>query len=158
MIFIKRIRRFSLILPAALALIAAGIGIFLFGSPMGPEALPHGAGSIEIFDIGKGEVVKRVESGRPARREAEKLIGRVSGLYQKFKPFPEKGIIVRIPLEPALKVKNEHVTGSGIDFADTLYLVFPEEGGQYLMVLDDRQRPWFYIFKGDAGIFAKYKR
>lgn len=156
MFFIKEVRLLSLVLAGAMVL-TAGAGIFFFGGHRTMAVPARDAGTVEIFDMGKGEVVKRLQSGRAVRRQAERLIGNISGLYRIFKPFPEKGIIIRIPLDPALEIRNKNVTGNGIHSADTLYLIFPDGGGQYLMLLDDGQRPWFYVYKGDAGVFSKYK-
>lgn len=108
------------------------------------------SGCIEIFDIGRGEVVRQVEPDRKTRREAETLLKNITGFYLKFKPLPDKGRIVRIPFEPVYKLKNKWLNDCGITEVDTLYVLFPEEGAPYLLVLDGKKRPFFFNIKGDT--------
>lgn len=144
MVIIKTSKNFLKTVLLSVLAISIGVGIFSFFRHLDISAPSQGSGSIEIFDIGKGEVIKQAESDLKTRREAEKLLKRITGLYLKFKPLPDKGLVIRIPLEPPSRIKNKWLNDCGIVNVDALFVLFPEEGAPYLLVLDDKQRPWFF--------------
>lgn len=106
---------------------------------------------IEIFDITEGKVIAEYAPNSNIRNEAISFLDKVSGLYVKAKPIPEKGQIIRIPFDPAVKVKNKWITDSGITIANELYVLFPDPGKPFLLILDERERPWFFNFDADTS-------
>lgn len=107
--------------------------------------------NIEIFDIGKGAVIKKVNSTPRIRSEAEKYLKEITGMYVRIKAFPDKGYIIRIPLEPSVMVQNQWLN----QIVKEVFVIFPEEGAPYLLVLDEKERPLFYTFKGNTDELLK---
>ncbi|WP_010248878.1 hypothetical protein [Acetivibrio cellulolyticus] len=110
---------------------------------------------IEIFDITKGEVIKKVHSTRVIQNEAISYLNGISSMYIKVKAFPEKGYIVRIPITPSVQVKNHWLNDYNINSVDEVFILLPEQGNTYLLVLDNKLRPYFYNFIGNVDVLLK---
>jgi len=98
---------------------------------------------IEIFDIAKGEVIKKLESNESIQKEASSLLYSISGMVVKVKAFPEKGRIIKIPLKTPVSVENQYLDS----IVDEIFLIIPEQGRPYLMILDYKGRPEFFNFE-----------
>ena len=156
MVIIKISKGFLNFALLSILAVSIGAGVFLFCRHFYVPTPVHGTSCIEIFDIGRGEVIKQVEPDRETRREAEMLLKNIKGLYLKFKPLPDKGCIVRIPLEPASRIKNKWLNDCGIAYVDALYVLLPEEDAPYLLVLDGKQRPFFFNTEGDIRRLQRF--
>lgn len=99
---------------------------------------------IEIFDIGKGSIVKIVKVNDIAINEAKKCLSGITGIYVKVNAFPEKGYIVKVPFEPKIKIKNQWLNENSINSVDKIFIIFPDDGKPYLLVLDGKERPFFF--------------
>jgi uncharacterized ubiquitin-like protein YukD len=110
---------------------------------------------IEIFDVDKGKVIKVIQVNETTLNEAKSYIQRITGMYQKINALPNKGYIIKIPFEPYLVVKNQYLNDYNIDSIDKLFIIFPEGSSPYLLVLDDRERPYAYNFNGDTSVLLK---
>jgi len=110
---------------------------------------------IEIFDISKGEVIKKVQPNTSIQKAAISYLDGVSGIYVKVNAFPDKGYIIRIPLNPTAKVQTHWFNDYNIDSIDEVFILFPEQGDPFLLVLDKKSRPFFYTFKGDVDLLLK---
>lgn len=106
--------------------------------------------NVEIFDIGKGNVIMEVQVNTIALTEAKKYIQRITGTYVKVKALPDKGYIIKIPFKPTLTVKNQLLNDYNINSIDKIFIIFPQEDAPYLLVLDGCERPYFYYFEGDT--------
>lgn len=115
----------------------------------------HGYKSIEIFDINKGEVIQKVESNPSVRKEVEGYLKGITGMYIKVKAFPDKGYIIRVPLEPSVNVQSQWLNDYGINSVDEVFILFPEQGKPYLLVLDEKKRPLFYNFEGNTDVLLE---
>jgi hypothetical protein len=156
MVVIRTGKYFSKIVLPLIILITVAAAIFCSGRYLHDRNLAAGSGSVEIFDVGKGRVVKQVGNDLQTRREAEKLLKNITGLYIRFKPLPDSGRIVRIPLAPPAGIKNKWLNDSGIADVDVLFVLLPDAGEPYLLVLDKEQRPWFFYTKGStAGLVRR---
>ena len=111
--------------------------------------------SVEIFDIVKGEVIKTVQSNAAIEREVQSYLNNITGMYVKVNAFPEKGYIIRVPLESDEKQKSHWLNDSGISSVNEVFILFPEQGEPYLLVLDEQGRPLFYNFKGSTAKLLK---
>ena len=107
--------------------------------------------AVEIFDIDKGEVIKRVELNSDVQREAEKFLKGITGMYVKVKAFPDKGYIIKIPLRPSVIVKSQWLN----DIVEKVFVIFPENEAPYLLVLDINDRPLFYNFEGNTDLLLE---
>lgn len=102
---------------------------------------------IEIFDIEKGEVIKKLEMNDEVRTNVEAALSKITGMYIKVKAFPDKGYIARIPLEPAVEVHNEWPNKYGIYSVNEVFIIFAEGNAPYLLILDSNYRPLFFNFE-----------
>lgn len=152
MVIIKLSKNSVNIVFLSILAIIIGTGLFFFCWNFFDSPAVQTSSRIEFFDIGRGEVIKQIEPDRKTFTQAKNLLKKITGLYLKFKPLPDKGHIIRITFEPPTKVKNRFLNDCGIDSVDALYILFPEEGAPYLLVLDKKQRPWFFYTKEDISI------
>lgn len=104
---------------------------------------------IEVFDISKGKVIMNVQSNTDSQLQAKKFLEGITGVYVKYNPIPNKGFMIRIPLEPTVIVKNQWFN----DLVDEVTIIFPGQENPYLMVFDDENRPHFLIYEGDTANF-----
>lgn len=111
--------------------------------------------NIEIFDIGKGSVSKTVPLNDIALAEAKKFLNGITGVYLKVNAIPVKGYIIKIPFAPDIKVNNQWFNEYDINPIDKMFIVFPEEGASYLLVLDKKQRPYLFNYEGNAEKLLK---
>jgi len=102
---------------------------------------------IEIFDIHKGKVIRVLEMDRNIHHKAEKILGDITGVVVKYNPIPNNGYMIRIPLEPNVKVRNQWF----VDLVDEVTIIIPDQEKAYLMVVDDENQPHFLTFKGDVA-------
>lgn len=105
---------------------------------------------IEIFDIVKGQVIKRIEPSSKVQKKAESYLGGITGMYVKAKPFPEKGYIIKIPMNPSMKANTHWLKDYGINSVNKVFIIFPAGEKPYLLVLDKQGRPLFYDFEGST--------
>jgi len=110
---------------------------------------------IEIFDISKGEVIKRVNPNTSIQKVATSYINGVSGIYVKVNAFPDKGYIIRIPLNPSVNVQTHWFNDDNINSIEEVFVLLPEQGKPFLLVLDKKSRPFFYTFDGDVDVLLK---
>jgi hypothetical protein len=102
---------------------------------------------IEIFDINQGKVINYVQTNTDIQQEVGQLLEGIKGAYIKYNPIPNKGFMIRIPLEPNIMVKNQWFD----DLVDEVTLIFPSAEDPYLMVFDDENQPYFLTFEGNTG-------
>lgn len=111
--------------------------------------------NIEIFDIGKGSVIKVIQINDFALTEASKYLQGITGMYAKVRALPDKGYIVKIPFEYNIIVKNKWLNDYNINSVDKIFIIFPQDRVPYLLVLDEKERPYFYCFNGDTNKLLK---
>lgn len=110
------------------------------------------APKIEIFHINKGKVVKELPMNENIQREVENVFGGITDIYRGFEPIPKKGHMVRIPLDPAVEVKNEGFH----DLVSEVIIIFPEYENPHLMVFNEENNmPYFWSFEGSVDILLK---
>lgn len=101
---------------------------------------------IEIFYINKGEVIKKLPMEEDIQKEVEEVFQGITDIYRGFEPIPKKGYMVRLPLEPAIQMKNEWFH----DFVSEVIMIFPEYENPHLMVFNDENNSFFFTF--DASV------
>lgn len=106
---------------------------------------------IEVFDVIKGDVIRRINSTPSLQNEAENSLKGITGMYTKVKAFPEKGYIIKVPLDPAMEVNNQWLRSKVND----VFIIFPHQESPYLMVLDSKKRPLFFNFNASVSEFQK---
>jgi len=76
-------------------------------------------------------------------------------LYAAVKAFPDNGYIIRIPVVPPIQVQNPWLNDYNIYSVDQVFILLPEQGDPYLLVLDNKLRPYFYYFNGNVEALLK---
>ncbi len=99
---------------------------------------------IEIFEIKKGKVTKRLPLNEEIQEEAENYLNEITGVFVKYNPIPGQGFMIKVPLEPNIMVKNQWIN----DLVDEVVIIFPGDEEPYLMVHDNENNMHFYTFKG----------
>jgi hypothetical protein len=128
------------------------VGAFLTVSEAGGQT----SGQVEVFDIEKGLVIGSHDNNAGFRKEAQKYLNSISGMYGNLKVFPKVGYIVKIPLEPPVKAPEKLMEAAGVEYADTIYIIFPSQGKPYLLLLDEQDRPYCFNFEADTAILQRY--
>lgn len=101
---------------------------------------------VEIFHINKGKVVAKKAMTPKIHKETEGILQGITDLYRQFDPFPDQGHMVRIPLDPAIPIKNEWAE----ELVSEAILIFPEYENPHLMIFNDENMPLFFHF--DASV------
>lgn len=114
--------------------------VFLLFAPLASLAEQK---PVEIFDIEEGRVVQERPTTNDIQKETEKMLKSISGVYKNLNPLPKKGVMVKVPLDPPIPVKNEWFN----DLVDEAVFIFSfEEKDPYLLIWDDENLPHFYTF------------
>lgn len=98
--------------------------------------------NVEVFDLTQSKVVKITPTNKVLQKEAEKSIRSITLLSKKVSPLPRKGALVRIPLDPAVSIRNEWMD----DLVDEVIIIFGEHEKPLLMVFTDENRTLFFEF------------
>lgn len=101
---------------------------------------------IEVYDIGKNEVISRTPLTADVQNEVFNYVKAVKSLYTKVMPFPEKGYVIRVPFDPPMNVKVKLLNESGIKSLDSVFIILSDKEAPILLVLDNHRRPYFYTF------------
>ncbi|MFS0861067.1 hypothetical protein [Fredinandcohnia sp. 179-A 10B2 NHS] len=103
---------------------------------------------IEIFDISKGKVVMDDQVTNELQQDVQEFLNGITGVFTQLKPIPEKGFMVKIPIDPTM-VQNKWFN----DVVDEVILIFPDYENPYLLVFDDENNPRIFTFTGDTNMF-----
>lgn len=107
---------------------------------------------VEIFDIEEGKVVQESSATPDIQKETEKILKSISGVYKNLDPLPKQGVMVKIPLDPSITLKNEWFN----DLVNEAVLIFSyEEEDPYILIWDDENHPHFYTFKAPTEKLMK---
>jgi hypothetical protein len=101
-------------------------------------------GEVEVFDVKKGEVIKKIKNTSIIQNEAEKIVEGITGYNPKVKAITESGYIIRIPMTITETVKY-----------DQLFLIITGKEKPYILVIDKNLRPFLYNFEGDIENLLK---
>lgn len=96
--------------------------------------------SIQIYDIDQEMVIKTITITPFIRKDSEKILQGVNDIYKKFNPLPDKGLLVNIPLDPAIQVKNQWIN----TLVDEMIIFYPEEEEPFILVYDDENNTYFF--------------
>lgn len=92
-----------------------------------------------------------IQSNPNVPKEVKKFLEGITGVYVKYNPIPNKGFMIRVPLEPNIVVKNQWFN----DLVDEVTIIFTDQEDPYLMVFNDENRMFFFTFKGDTANFLR---
>ncbi|WP_078381625.1 hypothetical protein [Sutcliffiella halmapala] len=107
---------------------------------------------IEVFDVTKSEVVKTIPLDENKRDTAITLVQSVESLYPKLNPTPKNGIMIKVPLDPKVRIDHELLNDPIIE----VIFIFPEEERPYMLIFNEKKdHPLFYYFSEDSSGFLK---
>ncbi|MHC0037007.1 hypothetical protein [Pseudoneobacillus sp. C159] len=106
---------------------------------------------VELFDVQKDAVIQTVPHSPTFQKAANDYLNGINRIFVKINPIPTSGYMVRIPLEPAIRVKNEWIN----ELVDEVVIVLPKNDQAYLMIFDDENTPHFFYFKGNTNTLTK---
>lgn len=107
--------------------------------------------NIVIFNIQKNEIIKTVLTSSAVQKEVENYIVEINNVVRKFNPIPEKGYMIKIPLEPSLKIENKWMNA----LIDEAVIIIPEGEDPYLLIFNDENNPYFFTFEGKIDQLLK---
>jgi len=113
-------------------------------------------GDIRIFDVQNGKVVKNMKLSKKIKKEAESYIDSISGMYPKVNAFPHKGYIIGISFRNPLSVRNPFLNDYHIEKINEVFIITTGEEKPYILVLDERGRPFFYNFDKEITRLVEY--
>ncbi|WP_313799899.1 hypothetical protein [Cytobacillus sp.] len=106
--------------------------------------------AIQLYDIDQEKVIKTITMNAMIRKDSEIILQGVNDIYKKFNPLPDKGLLVKIPLDPAIQVKNQWMNA----LVDELIIFYPEEEEPFILVYDDENNTYF--FSVDSKVIAEH--
>lgn len=104
---------------------------------------------IEVFDMGKGKVIQKIESSRQIQQQIYSLLDTIDGVYKGIRLDFKKGHIYKVPIEPVVHVENQWFSG----LVTEVYLFKPETGTPVLLLIDDENKGYYLHFKKDIQSF-----
>jgi hypothetical protein len=107
--------------------------------------------NVEVFDICQGKVINTVPTNPSFQQSAENYIKGIESIYVKVSPIPNKGYMVKIPLEPNIQIKNKWMD----DFVDEVIIVFGKDEKPFLMTFDSENNIHIFTFNGDTDSLLK---
>jgi hypothetical protein len=114
--------------------------VFIFFNLSGVNAQSNK--NIEIMDIEKNEIIKVTPIDSNIQLETEKIIKEIDGVVKAFKPIPDKGYMIKIPLEPSYQLENRWINA----LIDEVILIIPETENPFLHTFDDENNSYFFTF------------
>ncbi|WP_436374727.1 hypothetical protein [Cytobacillus sp. BC1816] len=98
--------------------------------------------NVELLDIEKNEITKTVTTNPKIQLEAEIIIKEIDNVVKKLKPIPDKGYMIKIPLEPSHRVENKWIYA----LIDEVIIIIPKNEKPYLLLFDDENKSYFFTF------------
>ena len=106
--------------------------------------------NIELLAIEKNEITT-IPTNSTIQLETEKIIKEIDTVLKKFSPIPDNGYIVKIPLNPSLRLENKWVNA----MISEVIIIIQEEEAPYLLIFDNENRPCFFTFKKEINTLLK---
>lgn len=152
-LFLYRPQKYSYILPSLLPVedsrsCSAQCQNFNAACIYPVELHSQGDKYIEIFDINRERVVKRLQTNLEIQKIVEGYLQGIDEIYGKFNPIPKKGFAVRIPLDPPVKAQSHWLE---IPVSEVI-IMCPEFETPFLMIFQDEDKLVCFKFKGDTDI------
>lgn len=117
------------------------LSLMLFHQPINEPDLDP----IEIFDIQAGEVISIMPNDDGIQREVNHFLEHLTDIEQQINPIPQKGLMIKIPVQPAHLLHNEWLYTL---IEETIIIIRPTFD-PILLVFDDQMNAYFFQFQGD---------
>lgn len=106
---------------------------------------------VEIFDPKQNKVVKIVQLNEQTQNMVTSWIMNIEGIYGKNDPATDDGYVVKIPLNPAVKVHCKTLN----TLVSEVYILIPESDPPFYMIFEDENKLVCYPFNGDIDMLSK---
>ncbi|WP_291636140.1 hypothetical protein [Clostridium sp.] len=120
--------------------------IFLHSTCVNAEVFKY----VEIFDPKQDKVVKVVQSNPQIQDMITSWITNLEGLY-KNDPATDDGYVVRIPLDPIVKVNCKSLNA----LVSEVYILIPENEPPCYLIFEDENKLLSLPFNGDLDKLSK---
>lgn len=122
--------------------------VFLIFGLFLTSAQANNLSNIEVFDVKKQQVIEIIANSEMIQGETKKCLKTINGITKRFKPIPQEGEIIKIPVEPSVMVNNQWINS----LVDEVKLILPTNETSLLMIFDDENKPYFLEFKHDIKL------
>lgn len=109
---------------------------------------------IQVYDVKKQEVVKKVENTDQLQAQAKKWLGSITGLSPRVNMGADSGLVVKIPMDPPTRVDNEWMTAKITE----INLLLRPGDKPALLLFTDQNQPLIFEFSQDVTKFLKKVR
>lgn len=121
-----------------------------------PQKKPGEKQYVEVFDIKEGKVILSEVSNLEIQNEVRNYLKTIKSLYTKVMPFPEKGYVIRIPFDKAIKVDQKLLNESGIKAIESVFIIISDKEAPIMLLLDAQKKPYFYTFNASIQPLLEY--
>lgn len=98
---------------------------------------------IEILNIEMNQVIKTIPNDNKIQVETVKLLKEINGIVKAFRPVPNKGHMIKIPLEPTFHLENKWINA----IINEVIVIVPEEEEPFLLLFDDENNSYFFTLE-----------
>ncbi|MBL0385359.1 hypothetical protein JJB07_01755 [Tumebacillus sp. ITR2] len=106
---------------------------------------------ILVYDVKKQEVVKKIDNTPALQQEAKKWLDTVTGLSPRVNLGTDKGLIVKIPMDPPTRADNQWMNAQ---ITEINLILRPGEKPAMLLFTEENL-PKVFEFTHDVGKFLR---
>ncbi|MBC8059977.1 MAG: hypothetical protein H7Y18_04855 [Clostridiaceae bacterium] len=121
--------------------------MILYSTVISAEGFKH----VEIFDPKQDKVVKVVQLNTEIHDLVEGWMKEIDGIHGKIDPFTDDGYVIKIPLDPAVKVQSKWLNAS----VREVYVIIPQQDTPFFMIIEDKAKLSCFPFNGDIDKLSK---
>jgi hypothetical protein len=119
------------------------LSVMIAGASAGSSVQAAQPKDVQVFDIAQGKIMKRVNNSAEIRKEVEKSLQSIHELVVKFRVEPKDGVVLRIPMEPSVKVDNQWFH----DSVDEVFIIIPRSEKPFMLLFNADKKPIILKFK-----------
>ncbi|RXT06306.1 hypothetical protein [Ammoniphilus sp. CFH 90114] len=93
---------------------------------------------IEVFDIEKEQIVKRIANTTEIQEEMKKYLDSIDRTIPPLEELPKKGQMIRVPLHPGINVGNQWMKSM---VYEVFFIVLPERD-PFVILYDDARKAY----------------
>ncbi|MCL7748688.1 hypothetical protein [Halalkalibacter alkaliphilus] len=97
---------------------------------------------VEVYDIEHDKIISTLPVNTSILSITEMYLENINDIYKKFKPMPQKGKLVRVPLEQSISLTNDWVQTS----VSEVIFIIPSNDSPLLLIFDKNNTPYFFTF------------
>ena len=106
--------------------------------------------NIEIFDPKQNKVVKIVKSNPQIQNMVRGWVMNIQGMCSKVDPVTDEGYAVKIPLDPAVKVRSKYLNAT----VNEVFLIIPEKDPPFFLIFEKENKLSCFLFNGNIDMLS----